>query len=44
MELEEAIHLAVQTLKEGFEGQMDEHNIEVRAALFEKNKQQGLKF
>jgi len=29
MELEDAIHTAILTLKEGFEGQMTEDNIEV---------------
>merc|ERR1712137_1255743 len=29
MELEDAVHTAILTLKEGFEGQMDEHNIEI---------------
>ena len=29
MELEDAIHAALLTLKEGYEGKMDEHNIEV---------------
>lgn len=29
MELEDAIHTAILTLKEGFEGQMDEHKIEI---------------
>ena len=29
MELEDAIHTAILTLKEGFEGQMTEHNIEI---------------
>eukprot|EP01115_Flamella_aegyptia_P012758 TRINITY_DN64_c4_g1_i1.p1 TRINITY_DN64_c4_g1~~TRINITY_DN64_c4_g1_i1.p1 ORF type:complete len:234 (+),score=68.28 TRINITY_DN64_c4_g1_i1:53-754(+) len=29
LELEDAIHTAILTLKEGFEGQMDEHNIEI---------------
>lgn len=29
MELEDAIHTALLTLKEGFEGEMTEHNIEV---------------
>ena len=29
MEIEDAIHTALMTLKEGFEGQMDNHNIEV---------------
>jgi len=29
MELEDAIHTALLTLREGFEGEMDAHNIEV---------------
>eukprot|EP01135_Chromosphaera_perkinsii_P010897 Nk52_evm24s2273 gene=Nk52_evmTU24s2273 len=29
MELEDAIHTSILTLKEGFEGQLTEHNIEV---------------
>jgi len=29
MELEDAVHTAILTLKEGFEGLMDEHNIEI---------------
>lgn len=29
MELEDAIHTAILTLKEGFEGQMTENNIEI---------------
>jgi len=29
LELEDAIHTAILTLKEGFEGEMDEHNIEL---------------
>ena len=29
LELEDAIHTAILTLKEGFEGQMNEHNIEI---------------
>lgn len=29
LELEDAIHTAILTLKEGFEGQMTEHNIEL---------------
>jgi 20S proteasome subunit alpha 2 len=29
MELEDAIHTAILTLKEGFEGALDEHNIEI---------------
>jgi len=29
MELEDAIHTAILTLKEGFEGEMTEHNIEI---------------
>jgi len=29
MELEDAVHTAILTLKEGFEGQMTEHNIEI---------------
>ncbi len=28
-ELEDAIHTAILTLKEGFEGEMNEHNIEL---------------
>eukprot|EP00123_Amoebidium_parasiticum_P019531 comp26384_c0_seq1/m.47102 comp26384_c0_seq1/g.47102 ORF comp26384_c0_seq1/g.47102 comp26384_c0_seq1/m.47102 type:complete len:235 (-) comp26384_c0_seq1:32-736(-) len=32
MELEDAIHTAILTLKEGFEGQMTEHNIELGIA------------
>jgi 20S proteasome subunit alpha 2 len=30
--IEDAIHTALLTLKEGFEGQVSGHNIEVRAA------------
>lgn len=29
IELEDAIHTAISTLKEGFEGEMNEHNIEI---------------
>lgn len=29
IELEDAIHTAILTLKEGFEGAMNEHNIEI---------------
>merc|ERR1711933_647613 len=29
MELEDAVHTAILTLKEGFEGQMNENNIEI---------------
>ena len=29
MELEDAVHTAILTLKEGFEGLMTEHNIEI---------------
>ena len=29
IEMEDAIHTCLMTLKEGFDGQMDEHNIEV---------------
>lgn len=29
MELEDAIHTALLTLKEGFDGLVDEHNIEI---------------
>lgn len=29
MELEDAVHTAILTLKEGFEGKMTEHNIEI---------------
>ncbi len=29
MELEDAIHTALLTLKESYDGEMDEHNIEV---------------
>ena len=29
MEIEDAIHTAILTLKEGFEGVMDEYNIEI---------------
>lgn len=32
LELEDAIHTAILTLKEGFEGQMTEHNIEIGIA------------
>ena len=32
LELEDAIHTAILTLKEGFEGQMTEHNIEIGVA------------
>ena len=33
MELEDAVHTALLTLKEGFEGAMDHTNIEVRAVV-----------
>lgn len=33
LELEDAVHTALLTLKEGFEGAMDHTNIEVRARL-----------
>jgi 20S proteasome subunit alpha 2 len=29
IELEDAIHTAILTLKEGFEGEMNEHNVEI---------------
>jgi len=29
LELEDAVHTAILTLKESFEGKMDEHNIEL---------------
>ena len=29
LELEDAVHTAILTLKEGFEGQMTEHNVEI---------------
>lgn len=37
MELEDAIHTAILTLKEGFEGQIAEDNIEV-GVFYEKTK------
>ncbi|KAL7711631.1 Proteasome subunit alpha type [Entamoeba marina] len=36
VELEDAIHTAILALKEGFEGQMDEHNIEIGICTKEK--------
>ena len=35
--LEDAIHIAILTLKEGFDGQMTENNIEL--AIIDENKQ-----
>jgi len=37
LELEDAIHTAILTLKEGFEGEMDEHNVEL--AIIGEDKQ-----
>ena len=34
-QLEDAIHTAILTLKEGFEGQMTEHNIELAVVTAE---------
>ena len=36
MEIEDAIHTALMTLKEGFEGQMDSTNIEVAVVREDK--------
>lgn len=38
MELEDAIHVALLTLKEGFEGEMNEKNIEI-GVISEKDKE-----
>jgi 20S proteasome subunit alpha 2 len=42
MELEDAIHTAIITLKEGFEGQMDENNIEV--GVFDYKQRRFIKY
>ena len=36
MELEDAIHTALLTLKEGFDGLVDEHNIEIAVVSDDK--------
>ena len=38
MELEDAIHTAILTLKEGFEGEMNENNIEIGIITSEDKK------
>lgn len=35
MELEDAIHVALLTLKEGFEGEMTQDTVEIGISLFE---------
>lgn len=41
MEIEDAIHTAILTLKEGFEGTLGEDSIEVGVAFYEEKEEHG---